>query len=412
MAFGLAAKRSEFIAVNVSKKRRVGAALIGVGGAVGSTVTAATVLLQREYVDTSGLPLASRRLPDAVAYDCLVAAGWDLNPQRLDAAVERNDIIDHRLRHQISDELSSIKPWPAAHTAAFCRPLIGENILPAESFRSAIQEIVETLDDFRRQNGLDEIVVVNLASTERMPDLTKPCFESLSAFESAIDANDPSISASMLYAYAAIVAGYPFANFTPSCASDIQPIEQLAADRGIPIAGKDGKTGQTFVKTVLAPALRDRALRVDGWYSTNLLGNLDGFVLDDEGARASKIATKRSVLDSILGYPVESHGVDIVYHSPKGDRKEAWDSIDVSGFLGQKMQIKINFLCADSILAAPLVIELVRLLDLAKSKGEKGALKPLSAFFKSPQGFRRQEIVHDFSRQQVMLNGWLANFES
>ena len=216
----------------------------------------------------------------------------------------------------------------------------------------------------------------------------------------------------MLYAYAAISAGYPFANFTPSYACDIRPIEELAEQRSVPIAGKDGKTGQTFLKTVIAPALRDRALQVDGWYSTNLLGNLDGFVLSDERARAAKVATKRSVLDSILGYAVENHHVDIVYHGPKGDRKEAWDSIDLAGFLGQAMQLKINFLCADSILAAPLVIELVRLLDLAKQNGEKGPLRAFAIFFKSPQGFTENRVVHDFSMQQDLLNRWLATLRS
>lgn len=378
---------------------------------MGSTVAAATLLLKRGAVERSGLPLAGHQLPRAVNYDGLVPAGWDLNSQSLEAAVERNDIVDPRMSRLVSDELSLIKPWPAIHNARYCRPLEGDNVLPTNSYRTAIEGIRERLNAFRHQNHLDEIVVVNLASTERAPDLNHPCFQSLSAFESAIDANDSSISASMLYAYATISAGYPYANFTPSFASDIPPVEQLAEAHGVPIAGKDGKTGQTFLKTVIAPALRDRALRIDGWYSTNLLGNHDGFVLDDEGARACKIATKQPVLDSILGYPVENHRVDIIYHGSKGDQKEAWDSIDVAGFLGQKMQIKINFLCADSILAAPLVIEIVRMLDLAKVKGEKGPFRPLSVFFKSPQGFRGQHVVHDFFVQQGILESWLAQFE-
>lgn len=397
--------------MDTSKKRRVGAALIGIGGGVGSTVVAATLLLRRGEVDTGGLPLAHRRIAGAVDYADLVAAGWDLNGDNLRLATERNDIVDHRLRACIADELSAISPWPAIQNSSFCRSLDGDNIMNVNSYRAVIHDIGETLRQFRARDGLDEVVVVNLASTERMPDLTHPCFQSLEAFETAIDANDPSISTAMLYAYAAIDVGCPFANFTPSSASDILPIERFAEIRGVPITGKDGKTGQTFLKTVIAPALRERALHVDGWYSTNLLGNLDGFVLDDEGSRSSKIASKRSVLDSILGYPVANHRVDIIYHGPKGDRKEAWDSIDLTGFLGQKMQLKINFLCADSILAAPIVIELVRMLDLAKRNGEKGPFRPLSTFFKSPQGCHGEEVEHDFFVQQEMLHRWLTEIE-
>lgn len=390
----------------------MGGALVGIGGGVGSTAAAAMLLLRSGEVSTAGLPLAHLQIADAVDYSELVPAGWDLNADNLSVAIDRNDIVDYRLRARIATDLSAIKPWPAIQNSDYCRSLAGDNILHANSFRAAIHEIGETLRRFREREKLDEVVVVNLASTERMPDLTRPCFQSLEAFEAAVDANDPTVSTAMLYAYAAIEAGYPYANFTPSSASDIPPLERFAEVRGVPIAGKDGKTGQTFLKTVIAPALRDRALHVDGWYSTNLLGNLDGFVLDDEGSRSAKVASKLSVLDSILGYSVVNHRVDIIYHGPKGDQKEAWDSIDLTGFLGQRMQLKINFLCADSILAAPIVIELIRMLDLAKQTGEKGSFKPLSTFFKSPQGFGGEEVEHDFFIQREMLHRWLSTIES
>jgi myo-inositol-1-phosphate synthase len=193
----------------------------------------------------------------------------------------------------------------------------------------------------------------------------------------------------MLYAYAAIDSGTPYANFTPSVAADVQPLADLAARRGVPVAGKDGKTGQTLIKTVIAPALRDRALHVDGWFSTNILGNSDGKALDDPRSLASKLGTKKTVLDQILGYPVEDHIVMIHYYRPRGDDKEAWDNIDLTGFLGRKMQLKLNFLCKDSVLAAPLVIEIARVLGLAQARGEAGVQEQMSLFFKAPQTGRR-----------------------
>ena len=212
----------------------------------------------------------------------------------------------------------------------------------------------------------------------------------------------------MLYAYAAIEAGVPYGNFTPSVAADVPALAELARRRGVPVAGKDGKTGQTLLKTVLAPALRARALHVDGWFSTNILGNRDGLALDDPDSLRSKLDTKGSVLDSILGYRVEDHIVDIRYYRPRGDDKEAWDNIDVIGFLGHRMQIKVNFLCKDCILAAPLVIEIARLLDLAQQRGEGGAQEQLSLFFKAPMTANGRAPEHAFHLQERMLADWLG----
>jgi myo-inositol-1-phosphate synthase len=181
---------------------------------------------------------------------------------------------------------------------------------------------------------------------------------------------------------------------------------ELAEKCRVPIAGKDGKTGQTFLKTVLAPAFKSRALKIEGWYSTNLLGNRDGQALANEGSLASKVKTKASVLDDILGYDVEDHIVDIRYYRPRGDDKEAWDNIDIKGFLGGRMQVKINFLCKDSILAAPLAIEIARCLDYAKRRGESGIQEQLSAFFKLPMS-KSDKPVHAFHKQMEMLMDWL-----
>ena len=232
--------------------------------------------------------------------------------------------------------------------------------------RAQAEAVAADLRRFKAERQLDDIVVMNLASTERQPDLTQPAYRSAAAFEEALDVNDPAVGPASIYAYAAIKAGYAFGNFTPSIASEAPALIEMARGAGVPLAGRDGKTGQTFLKTVLAPALRSRALGVRGWYSTNILGNRDGQALQDPDSLASKLGTKGDVLASMLGYEVKDHIVSINYYPPRGDDKEAWDNIDVTGFLGHPMQIKVNFLCRDSVLAAPLVIEIARCLDLAK----------------------------------------------
>jgi len=248
----------------------------------------------------------------------------------------------------------------------------GGNVVVAETRRAQAEAVRTDLRRFRDEEQLDGLVMVNLASTERWPDPSAAALLSAAAFEDGLDADDPAITPAMVYAYAAITEGVGYVNFTPSLAADVPALVELAEARGVPIAGKDGKTGQTMLKTVLAPAFRSRALTVEGWYSTNILGNRDGLALDDPDSLDSKLRTKGSVLDSILGYPVEDHLVRIDYYRPRGDQKEAWDAIDLVGFLGQRMQLKVDFQCRDSILAAPLAIELARLTDLAQQRGEGG----------------------------------------
>ena len=230
----------------------------------------------------------------------------------------------------------------------------------------------------------------------------------LHSFERALDRNDAAISPAMMYAYAAIEEGVPYGNFTPSLAADIPALVQLAERKCVPVAGKDGKTGQTFIKTVLAPAFRSRSLYVEGWFSTNILGNRDGLALDNPDSLRSKLNTKGSVLDDILGYPVEDHIVDIRYYRPRGDNKEAWDNIDLVGFLGQKMQLKVNFLCRDSILAAPLVIEIARVLDLARQREQGGVQEQLGLFFKAPMTKPGKREEHSFPVQERVFLDWLA----
>jgi len=298
-----------------------------------------------------------------------------------------------------------VNPWPAVGDVEWCRRVTGENVV-AKGDRRAMVEHIRA--DLRRFAGeVDRVVVINLASTERPGDPVHPALATLSGLEAALDADDPAIGPGLLYAYAAIREGVPYGNFTPSVAADAPALIELAERENVPVAGKDGKTGQTFMKTVIAPGLRSRALHVDGWFSTNILGNRDGEALDDADSLQSKLNTKASVLDQMLGYHVADHKVRIEYYRPRGDEKEAWDNIDVVGFLGQRMQIKVNFLAKDSILAAPLAIEIARCLDLAARRGEGGVQEQLGTFFKAPMVADGHEPEHALHKQDAALAAWL-----
>jgi myo-inositol-1-phosphate synthase len=390
------------------KHGKLGIAIIGLGGAVGTTMVAGIELLKKGAIARTGLPLAelSGDLTGNLAdYEHIVFGGWDLHGENLAAAAEEHDVLTHKQFVAVEAELRKIKPWRAAGNKEFLANIEGENqFSPNNSHRETVEKIRADLQTFKK--SVDEVVVINLASTERLADEGNEIFNSIEGFENALDADSKEISPAMLYAYASITEQVPYGNFTPSVSADIPALIEYAKKKAVPIAGKDGKTGQTFIKTVLAPALKARALKVEGWYSTNILGNRDGLALSNADSLASKIKTKGSVLDDILGYKVEDHIVDIRYYRPRGDNKEAWDNIDVTGFLGQPMQIKINFLCRDSILAAPLAIEIARCLDLAKQRGGKGIQEQLSVFFKFPMT-KNEKPEHAFHLQQEVLLEWL-----
>lgn len=390
-------------------EKTLGIAVIGLGGAVGTTMAAGIELLKKGLIGTEGLPLAGldAELTRGLAgYKNIVFGGWDLFGEHLAKAAEEHDVLTHKQFLAVEEDLRKIKPWRAVGDKNFLANIEGENKLSKTAHRETIEKLRRDLKEFK--TICDEIVVINLASTEKLAAEGSEIFNSLQGFENALDENSAEISPAMLYAYAAIREDVPYGNFTPSAAADIPALIERSEKRGVPIAGKDGKTGQTFIKTVLAPALRARALRVEGWYSTNILGNRDGLALSNEDSLRSKVKTKHSVLKNILGYEVEDHIVDIRYYRPRGDNKEAWDNIDVRGFLGRPMQIKVNFLCRDSILAAPLAIEIARCLDLAKSRGEAGIIEPLSIFFKLPMT-RNDSPEHAFHRQEEMFLEWLEN---
>ena len=386
---------------------RVGIAVIGLNGAVATTAAAGIAMIRAGSNDLSGLPLASRDVDGMAAYRDLHFGGWDLSHDDLATAALKHGVLSESELANGASSLSDMRPWPAVGSTDFCANIDGANKIAAPGHRAAVQHIQDDLARFKSEQNFDRVVMINLASTERKADLGADALTSVEGFERGLDADDAAISPAMLYAYAAIASDTPYANFTPSVAADVAPLAELARQRGVPIAGKDGKTGQTLLKTVIAPALRDRALHVDGWFSTNILGNSDGLALDDPKSLASKVDTKKSVLDQILGYPVEDHIIMIHYYKPRGDNKEAWDNIDLTGFLGQKMQLKLNFLCKDSVLAAPLAIEIARCLALAQTRGEGGVQDQMGIFFKMPQTADGGEPIHAFGEQQLILDTWL-----
>ena len=388
--------------------RRVGVLVVGMGGAVATTAAAGIEMLRAGSNDMAGLPLAGANAPGIAAYRNLHFAGWDLHGEDLDQAVREHRVLEGAQADLVGPALSAMKPWPAVGSVDFCKNVDGGNKFAAKTHRDAVDKIRDDIRRYRAETGIENLVVINLASVERWPDLKAAALQTPEGFDKGLDSNDPAISPAMLYAYGAIAEGVPYGNFTPSLAADIPALVQMANQYNVPVAGKDGKTGQTFIKTVLAPAFRSRSLFVEGWFSTNILGNRDGLALDNPDSLQSKLNTKGSVLDSILGYPVEDHVVDIRYYKPRGDNKEAWDNIDLVGFLGQKMQIKVNFLCRDSILAAPLVVEIARVLDLARMRGQGGIQEQLGLFFKAPMTPAGKREEHSFPVQERVLTDWLA----
>lgn len=398
------------------KPRKLGVMIVGLGGAVATTAVAGIELLKIGAIGHEGLPLAvapANLVQDLVDYENIVFGGWDLSADDLAQAAATHNVLTLPQYAAVSDVLSQIKPLPAVGNSEFCANIACENVAIADNHREAIEILRGNIRDFKAENDCETVVIINLASTEKYFDKTDSAFQSLKYLEQALDSNAPEIPPALVYAYAGIAEGAPYGNFTPSTAADVPAMVEFAKKNRVPVAGKDGKTGQTMMKTVIAPGLKSRALKVEGWFSTNILGNRDGLALSDPDSLKSKVKTKGSVLDDILGYKVEDHIVDIRYYKPRGDNKEAWDNIDITGFLGQPMQIKVNFLCKDSILAAPLAIEIARCLELAQRRGEGGVAEALSLFFKLPQVENEvtQQPVHALHEQERMLFEWLAQNE-
>ena len=346
----------------------------------------------------------------AATLEDLVIGAWDPLPANAyEAALHCGVLNKWEHLDPIKDSLEAIKPMPAVFSNEYVKNLEGTNVKPDATKRELAEALRQDIRHFKSNNGCDRIVMVWSASTEVFI-APGPVHETIEAFEKGMDDDDPMISPAMLYAYASIMENVPFANGAPNLAVDTPALAKLAKDRGVPICGKDYKTGQTMIKTVLAPMFKARLLGVSGWFSTNILGNRDGEVLDDPESFKTKEESKLGVLEHILQPPKYPdlygdlyHKVRINYYPPRGDNKEGWDNIDMFGWLGYPMQIKIDFLCRDSILAAPLMLDLALFCDLAKRSGMGGVQEWLSFYFKSPQTVPGLYPEHDLFIQLTKL---------
>jgi myo-inositol-1-phosphate synthase len=343
----------------------------------------------------------------------LVFGGWDVFPDNSFQAALQAKVLRSEHVEPVRSFLEGLQPWPAVFRREFVKNLNGPNVKPQISHMELVEALKSDIDTFKRESKVSRCVMIWCASTEVY---LKPgeVHASLDKFEEGLKNNDPSISPSMLYAYAALTSGIPFVNGAPNLTVDIPAMLELADQFGVPIAGKDFKTGQTLMKTILAPGLKARMLGLSGWYSTNILGNRDGLVLDDQDSFKTKEQSKLSVLQTILQpevypdlYGEFYHKVAINYYPPRGDNKEGWDCIDIFGWLGYPMQIKVDFLCRDSILAAPIVLDLVLFIDLAQRAAMTGIQEWLSFYFKSPQCAPNLYPEHDLFIQLMKLKNTL-----
>ncbi|HEY9284191.1 MAG TPA: inositol-3-phosphate synthase [Pyrinomonadaceae bacterium] len=347
--------------------------------------------------------------------DQLVFGAWDIFPDSAYEAALHAGVLEKELLARLKTPLQKIKPMKAVFDQNYVKRLTGTNVKEGKNKLDLANQLIEEIAEFKRRNRCDRLVMVWAASTEIF---LKPhaVHKTLKSFEQAMRDDHKAIAPSMLYAYAALKSGVPFANGAPNLSVDIPALVQLAEDNSVPVCGKDFKTGQTLMKTILAPGLKSRMLGLHGWYSTNILGNRDGEVLDDPESFKTKEESKLSVLEYILQpevypelYKDFSHVVRINYYPPRGDNKEGWDSIDIFGWLGYPMQIKIDFLCRDSILAAPIVLDLALFLDLAQRVGMRGVQEWLSFYFKSPQTAPGLYPEHDIFIQLMKLKNTLRH---
>jgi len=345
----------------------------------------------------------------------LVFGGWDIFNDDVYTAAMKAGVLDKDLLNEHREFLEGIRPMPAVFDRRYVKRLDGPNVKGGANWFEKAEALMEDIRNFKEQNGCDRLVMVWCGSTEIFLKPTD-VHKDLKSLERGMKENSPEISPSLVYAYAALRSGVPFANGAPNLTVDVAAIHELAREMRVPIAGKDFKTGQTLLKTVLAPMFKARYLGVAGWYSTNILGNRDGEVLDDPESFKTKEESKLSVLESILQpslypdlYKDMYHKVRINYYPPRGDNKEGWDNIDIFGWLGYPMQIKVDFLCRDSILAAPIVLDLALFMDLAQRTGKRGTQEWLSFYFKSPMTAAGLYPEHDLFIQLMKLKNNLRH---
>jgi myo-inositol-1-phosphate synthase len=407
---------------------KLGVLLVGLG-AVSTTTIAGVAAIRKGFAKPIGsltqmgtIRLGKRtegrspKISDVVplsSLDDLVFGGWDIFEEDCYRAACTAGVIEPSLLQNVRSDLEQIKPWPAVFDQRYVKRLDGPNVKKGKNKRDLAEQVMEDIRRFKQRHNLDRLVMVWCGSTEVF--MTEgEAHASMKSFERALEENDPAIPSSMVYAYAAIREGIPYANAAPNLTADIPALIELAAHTKSPIAGKDLKTGQTLIKTIIAPGLKARLLGVQGWYSTNILGNRDGEVLDDPESFKTKEESKKSALEYIFQpqlypdlYQDLCHMVRINYYPPRGDNKEGWDNIDLFGWLGYPMQLKINFLCRDSILAAPIVLDVALLLDLAKRANMSGIQEWLSFYFKSPMHAPTIYPEHDLFIQLMKLKNTL-----
>jgi myo-inositol-1-phosphate synthase len=382
----------------------------GLGEPIGSLTQLGTIRLGKRT------EARTPRIKDFVPLaplQCLSFGTWNIYEDNAYEAAVNAKVLDGPLMERLKDPLSQIKPMKAVFDQYYVKRINGPNVKSGSSKMELAEAVMEDIREFKRCNGCTRLVMIWCGSTEVFHK-AGPVHQSLSLFEEGLRKNDPEIAPSQIYAYAALKLGVPFANGAPNLTTDVPAMLELSRENQVPICGKDFKTGQTYMKTLLAPGFKARMLGVRGWFSRNILGNRDGEVLEDPGSFKTKEETKLSVLEQILQpdlypelYKDLYHAVRINYYPPRGDAKEGWDNIDIFGWLGYPMQIKVNFLCRDSILAAPLVLDLVLLLDLAQRAGMKGIQEWLSFYFKGPMTAPGLYPEHDIFIQLMKLKNTL-----
>ncbi|HAH58390.1 MAG: inositol-3-phosphate synthase [Lentimicrobium sp.] len=400
---GLGAVSTTFIAGSLAARK-------GAGKPIGSITQMGRIRLGKR---TENRNPAIKEFVPLASLDDLVFGGWDITPDNAFEAAMNAGVLDKELLIDLKGEMESIKPMTAVFDHKYVKNLDGEHIKREKTKMDSAKALMADIEKFKAENGCSRLVMIWCASTEIFVE-QQEIHQSIDQFERALESNHPGIAPSMIYAYAAIKSGVPFVNGAPNLTCDVPAIVNLANELNVPIAGKDFKTGQTLMKTILGPGLKTRLIGIDGWFSTNILGNRDGKVLDDADSFKTKEVSKLSVLESILEpdtypelYKDMYHKVRINYYPPKGDDKESWDNIDIFGWLGYKMQIKVNFLCKDSILAAPVVLDLALFMDLAQRVQMKGIQEWLSFYFKSPQTLEGLQPIHDIFLQKIKLENTL-----
>ena len=389
----------------------------GKGAPIGSLTQMGTIRLGKRTEGRAPMIKDFLKLP---SLDDVAFGGWDLFPDTAYESAAHAEVLSKEHLDQVKDELSAIKPMPAVFYPEYVKRLHGTHVKKGADKLEMAQQVEADIKSFLQTNGCSRGVAVWCGSTEIYIE-PSAVHQSLKSFEEGLKKNDPAISNSQIYAYACLRQNVPFANGAPNLSVDIPAMWELAKERGVPISGKDFKTGQTLMKTILAPGLKARMLGLRGWFSTNILGNRDGEVLDDPDSFKSKEVSKLGVLEHILQPAVYKelygniyHKVRIEYYPPRGDAKEGWDNLDIFGWLGYPMQIKVDFLCRDSILAAPLVLDLALLMDLASRAGFHGIQEWLSFYFKSPMHAPGLYPEHDLFIQSMKLKNtmrWMMGEE-